>query len=80
MNAVQSVIAAMLVLASAVYAAWRLMTPRSRLRIARHLAQVAPRLAGRWQARLQSAAASGAASGCQSCSAGTAKRHAVPPR
>jgi hypothetical protein len=74
---VQSIAAGVLVLASAAYAAWRLMTPRSRLALARGMAAIAPRLGGRWLARLQARAASAAASGCQSCSAGAAKRHII---
>ncbi len=72
---VQSVIVGMIVVASAAYVTWRLTTARSRLWLARRLAAVAPRMAGRWLARLQTSVASGAAGGCQSCSAGSAKRH-----
>jgi hypothetical protein len=75
--AIQSVIAGMIVLASAAYATWRLMTPQSRVWLARRLAGIAPHIGGRWLARMQSSAASGAASGCQSCSAASAKRHAA---
>ncbi|HTX23116.1 MAG TPA: hypothetical protein VMD03_00535 [Steroidobacteraceae bacterium] len=75
MIGLQSIVAGILVAGSAVYAAWRLMTPRVRLSLVRRLAGIAPPLAGRWLSRQQRAAASGAASGCQSCAAGAAKQH-----
>jgi hypothetical protein len=77
MIALQTLAAGVLVLGSAGYAAWRLMTPRSRLALARAVAAIAPRLGGRWLAHLQAQASPAAASGCQSCSAGAAKRHLI---
>lgn len=72
---VQSLLAGLLVLASALYATWRLMTPRTRIAVIEHLGAIAPVRARRWLGRLQGASSSGAASGCESCSAGAAKRH-----
>jgi hypothetical protein len=75
MIAVQSILAGALVLASALYATWRLMRPRTRLSLVRGCARFAPQLGGRWLAQLAARAAPDAASGCESCSAGAAKRH-----
>ncbi|HTW38188.1 MAG TPA: hypothetical protein VMD49_06435 [Steroidobacteraceae bacterium] len=72
---VQSLIAGLLVLASALYATWRLMTPRTRIWVIERLAAIAPGMTGRWLTRLRGATSSGAAGGCESCSAGAAKRH-----
>jgi hypothetical protein len=75
MMALQTIVVGIIVLASALYAAWRLMTPRVRLRLMQRLAGVAPNYTARYLARLQSADASGAATGCANCSAGAAKHH-----
>ena len=75
MLTLQSILVGVIVLASVLYAAWRLMTPRVRLRLVQRLAVIAPGYTARWLARLQSADAAGAATGCASCSAAEAKRH-----
>ena len=74
MLALQTIVAGLIVLARALYAAWRLMTPRVRLHLVQRLTAIAPAAGGRWLARLQRADAAGA-TGCANCSAGTAKRH-----
>ena len=77
MIALQTIVAGIIVLASALYAAWRLMTPRVRLRLVQRLARVAPNYTARYLARLQSADASGAVTGCANCSAGAVKHRVV---
>jgi hypothetical protein len=75
----QGLLAGVLVAACALYATWRLLPARRRLRLiewafpseARH---------SRWVARWRSAALADAARGCGSCAAsGAAKRHRAAP-
>jgi hypothetical protein len=75
---VQGYLAAALVLASALYATWRLLPARRRLQF---IEWAFPPRAGRsrWVARWRSAALAEAARGCGSCAAsGVAKRHRAP--
>ncbi len=71
----QSILTALLVLASAVYATWRLLTARQRLRLIERLFPEG-RARPRWLAKWRTRALADAMRGCQACSgAGHAKRH-----
>ncbi|HUN27521.1 MAG TPA: hypothetical protein VMU67_14545 [Steroidobacteraceae bacterium] len=83
-NLLQGIAAALIVLASALYAGWRLATPRARMKLIGWLA--APPAGARseagggvprsWRIRLRAALAPRAAGGCHDCAAGAPK----PPR
>jgi hypothetical protein len=72
---VQGLLAAALVGACALYATWRLLPARRRLRVIEWAFPPAARRS-RWVARWRNAALAEAARGCGSCAAsGAAKRH-----
>ncbi len=65
----QWVIVALLVIVSAVYASWRLLSARRRLWLLEHLLPADPRAgaAAGWRERLRRAATADAMRGCQGC-------------
>ncbi len=65
----QEVVVAVLVLASVLYASWRLMPMRRRLWI---LERLLPQTAGGWRSRMRQAAAADAVRGCAGCSEASA--------
>jgi hypothetical protein len=71
--ALQSVAVAVLVIGSAVYAAWRLMPASRRLRLIERLLAGAPASSG-WVARLRHAARADAEKSCGGCSAAETTR------
>ena len=77
---VQTLVVAVLVLASAVYAAWRLMPARTRLRLLEGARPKQTNVAGRWLLRLRKNVVEELAHGCNACSQSTdkAKKHAAP--
>jgi hypothetical protein len=65
---VQTLIVAVLVIASAVGAAWRLAPARTKLRLLDKLKADTSHALGRWLARLRRGAAEELAHGCNACS------------
>ncbi|MEJ1965787.1 MAG: DUF6587 family protein [Gammaproteobacteria bacterium] len=74
---IQTIVVAVLVLASAVYAAWRLMPGRSRLRLLEAVNPQPTHAAGRWLLRLRGRVITELAHGCSACSqpADKVKKH-----
>ena len=70
-NLIQCIAAGIIVLLSALYAAWRLATPRVRLKLLERLGGASGHP---WRARLRDALAPRASGGCHDCAAGPAKR------
>ena len=78
---VQALIVAVVVVASAVYAAWRLMPTRTRLRVLDAIKPSDGHAAGRWLLRLRKGVVAELTSGgCASCSqaANHVQKHAGP--
>jgi hypothetical protein len=69
----QTLIVAVLVLASSAYAAWRLMPARTRLRLLDGANPRATNAAGRWLLRLRKTVLGELAHGCNACSQPTDK-------
>jgi hypothetical protein len=67
----QALLAALLVIVSALYAAWRLLSPRRRLWLLERLIPHGAGAGARWRVRLRSALASDAQRGCGGCAAST---------
>ena len=65
---VQTLVVAVLVIASAVFAAWRLAPARTRLRLLDSLKPDTSHATGRWLARLRRGVAEELAHGCSACS------------
>ena len=76
---VQTLVVSALVLASAVYAAWRLMPARSRLRLLEGAKPRPTHVAGRWLLRLRKGVVDELAHGCNACSqpSDKVKKHAA---
>ena len=79
---VQTAIVAVLVAASAVFAAWRLMPARTRLRLLDKVVKPNTGHATGWLARLRRKAAEELAHGCGACSKASShiQKHAAPRR
>ena len=78
---VQALIVAVIVVASAVYAAWRLMSARTRLRVLDGLKPTEGNAVGRWLLRLRKGVLAELTSGgCADCSqaANHVQKHAAP--
>jgi hypothetical protein len=80
---VQALIVAIIVVASASYAAWRLMPARRRLRVIDGISPSSGNVLGRWLLRLRKGVLAELTSGgCASCSqaANHVQKHAAPKR
>jgi hypothetical protein len=79
---VQTLIVAVLVLASSVFAAWRLMPSRTKLRVLDSLKPTTTNPMGRWLSRLRTGVLNELAHGCGACSQSSehVKKHAEPSR
>jgi hypothetical protein len=80
---VQALIVAVIVVASAVYAAWRLMSARTRLRVLDGVKPTDGNAVGRWLLRLRKGVLAELTSGgCADCSqaANHVQKHAAPKR
>jgi len=77
---VQTLVVALLVIASAVFAAWRLAPLRTKLRLLDALKPSASNPAGRWLLNLRKGVAAQLAHGCSACSSSAThvKKHAAP--
>jgi hypothetical protein len=73
----QTLLVAALVLASSVFAAWRLMPARTKLRVLDSLKPANTNALGRWLSRLRAGVVNELAHGCGSCSQspGHVKKH-----
>jgi hypothetical protein len=75
----QSVIVAILVLTSAVFAAWRLAPARTKLRLLNALSPTSTNPIGRWLLRLRKRVTDELTHGCNACSSSNSvKKHAAP--
>jgi hypothetical protein len=79
---VQILIVAILVMASAVYATWRLMPARTKLRILDGIKPSDGNAAGRWLLQLRKGVLAELTHGCASCSQASdhVQKHAAPKR
>ena len=79
---VQTLIVAVLVTASVVYAAWRLAPARTKLRVLDALKPDTSHALGRWLARLRRGVAEELAQGCSACSKAPdhIQKHAAQPK
>ena len=77
---VQTLVVAALVIASAVFATWRLAPLRTKLRLLDALKPSTSNPAGRWLLTLRKGVATQLAHGCSACSSSTThvKKHAAP--
>ena len=78
----QTLIVAILVMASAVYATWRLMPARTKLRILDGVGPSDGNAVGRWLLRLRKGVLAELTHGCASCSQASdhVQKHAAPKR
>ena len=79
---VQALIVAIIVVASAVYAAWRLMPARTRLRVLDAIRPSDGNAMGRWLLNLRKGLLNELTHGCGACSQASnhAQKHATPKR
>ena len=79
---VQTLVVAVLVIASAAFAAWRLMPARTKLRVLDGLKPTTGNAMGRWLLRLRSGVLAELTHGCGSCSQASnhVQKHAAPKR
>ncbi len=77
---VQALIVAMLVIVSAVFAAWRLMPARTKLRVLERVKPTDGNALGRWLLRLRQGVLAELTHGCGSCSQASnhVQKHAGP--
>ncbi len=73
--ALQTLLVAVLVIGSALFAAWRLSPARLKLRLLDALNPNTAHLWGRWAARLRSSVAEEMTQGCGACSRAPARVH-----
>jgi len=80
--AIQTLIVAAVVLASTVFAAWRLMPARTRLRLLDGVNPRPTRGIGRWLLRLRKKVVDELAHGCNACSQASdhVQKHAAPTK
>jgi hypothetical protein len=79
---VQTLIVAVLVIASSVFAAWRLMPARTRLRVLDAVNPGGANAVGRWLLRLRKGVVNDLAHGCNACSQSSdhVQKHAAPTK
>lgn len=79
---VQALIVAIIVIASAVYAAWRLMPARTRLRVLDVIKPSDGNAVGRWLLNLRKGVLNELTHGCGACSQASnhVQKHATPKR
>ena len=79
---VQALLVAILVIASAAFAAWRLMPARTKLRVLDGVNPSDGNAAGRWLLRLRKGVLAELTHGCGSCSQASnhVQKHAAPKR
>ena len=79
---VQALVVTLIVAASAVFAAWRLMPARTRLRVLDGLKPSDGNAVGRWLLQLRKSALNELTHGCSACSQASnhVQKHAAPKR
>lgn len=79
---VQALIVAIIVVISAVFAAWRLMPARTRLRVLDGIKPSEGNAVGRWLLRLRQGVLNELTHGCSACSQASnhVQKHAAPKR
>jgi hypothetical protein len=75
---IQTLVVTVLVIASTIFASWRLMPARTKLRVLDSLKPTTGNAAGRWLLRLRSGVLAELTHGCGTCS--SASNHVQNPR